>query len=63
MSCFLWFKMNPKAAEIFNEANSIKAMTSHSTIIDSYDFTGINTLTDIGGGYGGLMIGMISIAR
>jgi len=55
--------MNPKAAEIFNEANSIKAMTSHSTIIDSYDFTGINTLTDIGGGYGGLMIGMISIAR
>jgi hypothetical protein len=25
------------------------------TIVDVYDFTGINTLTDVGGGFGGLM--------
>jgi hypothetical protein len=56
MSCFDWLKANPEAAEIYHHAQSIKAMTSHRTIIDSYNFSGINSLTDIGGGYGGLMI-------
>jgi hypothetical protein len=56
MSCFDWLKAHPEAAEIYHHAQSIKAMTSHRTIIDSYNFSGINSLTDIGGGYGGLMI-------
>ncbi|MBW1690136.1 MAG: hypothetical protein JRI71_06630 [Deltaproteobacteria bacterium] len=30
-------------------------MTSHRAIIDAYNFSGIHTLTDIGGGHGALM--------
>jgi hypothetical protein len=54
--CFNWLKVNHEAAEIYNEANFIKAKVTHSAIIDSYDFTKINTIADIGGGYGGLII-------
>jgi len=50
-----WLEENPYAAEVFNEANAVKAVNSHSAIVDIYDFSGINTLTDIGGGLGVLM--------
>ena len=52
---FEWFNEHPHAAEIYHEANAIKAMTSHRAIIDAYDFSGIATLTDVGGGHGALM--------
>ena len=51
-----WLEKNPAAAEVFNEANAIKAAGSHRAIIDAYDFSGIRKLTDIGGGLGVLMI-------
>jgi hypothetical protein len=50
-----WLAENPRAAEVFNEANAVKAVNSHRAIVDVYDFSGINTLTDVGGGLGGLM--------
>lgn len=50
-----WLEKNPRAAEVFNEANAIKAAVSHRAIIDAYDFSGIKTLTDVGGGLGLLM--------
>jgi hypothetical protein len=50
-----WLKKNPQAAEVFNEANVIKAGSSHRAILDVYDFSDINTLTDVGGGLGILM--------
>ena len=50
-----WLEINPRAAEVFNEANAIKAGSSHRAIVDVYDFSGINTLTDVGGGHGILM--------
>jgi hypothetical protein len=56
MPVFEWFKKNPQAAQIYNEANAIKAITSHRAIIDAYDFSGISSLTDIGGGNGTLMV-------
>ncbi len=49
-----WLEINPRAADVFNEANAIKAAHSHRVIIDVYDFSGINTLTDVGGGLGAL---------
>lgn len=51
-----WLKKNPQAAQIFNEANAIKAATSHRVIIDAYDFSGVQKLLDVGGGVGTLMI-------
>ncbi|MHC4558234.1 MAG: methyltransferase [Planctomycetota bacterium] len=50
-----WLEENPQAAAIFNEANAIKAAASHSAITEAYDFSGINTITDVGGGLGVLM--------
>ena len=50
-----WLEINPRAAEVFNEANAVKAANSHRTIVDVYDFSGINKLTDVGGGLGALM--------
>jgi len=50
-----WLEINPQAAEVFNEANAIKAGSSHRAIVDVYDFSDIHTLTDVGGGLGILM--------
>ena len=50
-----WLEENPYAAEVFNEANAVKAANSNSEIVDVYDFSDINTLTDVGGGLGVLM--------
>lgn len=50
-----WLERNPRAADVFNEANAVKAANSHRAIVDVYDFSGIHTLTDIGGGLGVLM--------
>jgi hypothetical protein len=52
---FEWFNDHPEAAKIYNEANALKAMNSHRAIVDAYDFSEINILTDVGGGYGSLM--------
>ena len=50
-----WLEKNPLAADVFNEANAVKAANSHRAIVDAYDFSGIDTLTDVGGGLGALM--------
>lgn len=50
-----WLEKNPRAAEVFNEANAVKAANSHRAIVEVYDFSGIHTLTDVGGGLGALM--------
>jgi len=55
MSVSDWLEKNPEAAEVFDEANAIKAGSSHRAIVDVYDFSGIHTLTDVGGGLGVLM--------
>ena len=52
MPVFAYFEKDRKSAETFN-----KAMTSFSTleapaIAKAYDFSGIRSLTDIGGGHG-----------
>ena len=55
MPIFEWFEENPQAEKIFNEANATKSATSHRAIVEAYDFSGISSLTDIGGGSGALM--------
>ena len=55
MSTFEFLRENPEAGEHFN-----RAMTAYSTldapaIVDAYDFSGIKSLTDVGGGHGLLL--------
>jgi hypothetical protein len=59
-SAFEWFGKNPEEATIFHEANSFKAASSHRVITEVYDFSGIKTLTDVGGGLGSLMIEILN---
>ncbi len=56
MPCFEWLEQHPEAARVFHEANAVKAAGSHSAIIEAYDFSEIGTLTDVGGGYGALLM-------
>ncbi len=58
---FEWFKANPEEAEIFHKANSFKAGFSHGVIAEAYDFAKINTVTDVGGGFGGLLVEILKI--
>jgi hypothetical protein len=51
-----WLEKKPRAADVFTEANAVKAAHSHRAILDVYNFSGFNTLTDVGGGLGALMI-------
>ncbi len=57
---FEWFEDNVDEAVIFHQANAIKASSSHKVIVEAYDFQGINTLTDVGGGFGNLMIEILT---
>ena len=50
-----WLENNPRAAQVFNEANAVKAAAFHRAIVDVYDFAEIGTLIDVGGGIGTLM--------
>ena len=50
-----WLEKHPEAAEMLGDANAFKAATSHRAIVDAYDFSDIDTLIDVGGGYGALM--------
>ncbi|MCP4610927.1 MAG: methyltransferase, partial [Planctomycetes bacterium] len=58
---FDWFEKNPDEARVFHEANSFKAAFSHRVIAEVYDFTGISTITDVGGGFGGLMTEILKV--
>ena len=53
---FRWLARHPDAADLLNEANAFKAAASHRAIVDAYDFSDIETLVDVGGGYGALMV-------
>jgi len=55
-----WLEHNPRAAELLGAANAFKAAASHRAIVDAYDFSGIDTLTDVGGGYGTLMVEILT---
>ncbi len=46
---------NPKELEDFNRGMTNVASTLHATTIEAYDFSGIETLVDVGGGHGRLL--------
>jgi hypothetical protein len=56
-----WLEKNPRAAEVFNEANAVKTANSHRSILEVYNFSDINTLTDVGGGLGALMVEILKV--
>ena len=57
---FTWFEKNQTASDIFNNANRIKSHLLYNTL-DNYSFKNIKTVTDIGGGYGGLLMQILKM--
>ncbi len=56
---FDWFRENPEEAKTFHEANAFKAASTHRAIIETCDFSGIETITDVGGGLGSLLVAIL----
>jgi precorrin-6B methylase 2 len=57
---FRWLDHHPDAARVHNEANARKASRTHRAIVDHYDFSSFQVLTDVGGGLGALMIEILN---
>lgn len=49
----------PEAARTFNEAMAALSAPVVAAVADAYDFSGIGTLVDVGGGYGALLAALL----
>jgi len=56
---FPYFENNPEAGRTFNRAMSSFAGLAKNAVLGAYDFSGIETLVDIGGGVGGMLTGIL----
>jgi hypothetical protein len=54
-----YFAQHPDNAKIFNDAMSGMTAQANKALQAVYDFAGINTLVDIGGGHGSLIISIL----
>lgn len=52
---FEYFGSHPEAAQIFEEAMNSFSRNEEPAILDAYDFSGLRTIVDVGGGYGELL--------
>lgn len=59
MSSFEYFWSNEKAGKTFNDAMTSNSAFSSEAVIHAYDFSGISTLVDVGGGYGLLLASIL----
>jgi hypothetical protein len=56
-----WLQQNPDKAAVFNDANAVKAASTHRAIVEVYDFSGIHKLMDLGGGTGLLLLEVLKM--
>src|SRR6266851_8658193 len=59
MDVWKYFAQHPDNARIFNDAMSGMTAQANEALHAAYDFTGSNTLMDIGGGHGGLITSIL----
>src|SRR5579864_822524 len=52
---FQYFQENPKVAATFNEAMTNMSTVESPAVAEAYDFSGIHSIVDVGGGYGLLL--------
>jgi hypothetical protein len=53
---FEFMKQNPEEAQIFNETMTNLSMIDGPAVEGAYDFQGINSIVDVGGGHGRLLL-------
>ena len=59
MPVWEFFAKNPDNAKIFNDAMSGMTAQANEAILSKYEFGGISTLVDVGGGHGGLITSIL----
>jgi ubiquinone/menaquinone biosynthesis C-methylase UbiE len=59
MDVWKYLSQHPENAQIFNDAMSGMTQQATTALHAAYDFAGINTLIDIGGGHGGLITSIL----
>ncbi len=57
--CWEFFAKHPENAQIFNDAMSGMTAQANEALHAAYDFAGIKTIMDVGGGHGGLITGIL----
>ena len=60
MAAFDYFKDHPQAATYFDNLMAEQTRSWAPSIVEAYDFTKIGALVDVGGGYGALLIAVLS---
>jgi hypothetical protein len=55
MTLFEYLGQNPTLAAAFDEGMTASSIAQSRAVADAYDFSGIETLTDVGGGHGTLL--------
>ena len=59
MPVWEFFAQNPDNAKTFNDAMSGMTAQANEALHAAYDFTGIKTIVDVGGGHGGLITSIL----
>jgi len=59
MSAFQWLSDHPEDADIFQQSNEIKIRNISEQLLEVYDFSNFNSITDIGGGTGELLTAIL----
>ncbi len=59
MQAFEYFAQNPDVAAMFDDAMRSVSGVKYGAVAEVYDFSGIGTLVDVGGGNGGLMTAIL----
>jgi hypothetical protein len=54
-SAFDWFAKHPKESAVFDEAMTANSARESGAVAEAFDFSGIGTLADVGGGRGFLL--------
>ncbi|MCP4545646.1 MAG: methyltransferase [bacterium] len=60
LTAFDWLAEHPEEARIYNEANGIKAARTHDCLLDVCTFAGDETVVDVGGGTGALLLRILA---
>ena len=56
-----FFHKNPAVGDVFNNAMTDFATTSHATAVEAYDFGQFKKIVDVGGGHGALMSAILMV--
>ena len=59
MGAFEYMRQHPQAAEIFDQAMSNLTRVQAAAVVGAYDFSGVQTLVDVGGGMGTLLAAVL----